>query len=106
MAPPPPPRDLSPTSLSSNSTNIGGQWREFLPPSSSVVISIDDDSDESVTEAEEKDVGHQIPTDSTIFGACDTSPHGFPQLSSYFAWCSSLLLSPDALTSLDSSTVL
>ncbi|TMX01385.1 hypothetical protein EJD97_024597 [Solanum chilense] len=108
VAPPPPPaRDLSPTSLPSNSNINGGQWREFLPPSSSVVISNDEIPNESIIHAKERHVEPQnaVP-DSTIFGACSTTPLGVPQSPS-FVWCSSLLLSPDTLsTSMDTSKVL
>ncbi|MCD9639641.1 hypothetical protein HAX54_024291 [Datura stramonium] len=97
---PPPPLDLSsPTSLSSNMSPIGGQWREFLPPASTVVMSTDEASNDSTTEAQERHVKSPIPP-----GAC--SPLAFPQSPSSFAWCSSLLSTPDTLTSLDSSAVL
>lgn len=108
MAPPPPARDLSLTSLPSNNNINGGQWREFLPPSSSVVISNDEIPNESIIHAEEKYVGPQIAVpDGTIFGACGTTPLGVPQSPPPFVWCSSLLLSPDTLsTSMDTNTVL
>ncbi|CAN4123658.1 unnamed protein product [Withania somnifera] len=93
------PLDLSPTSLSSN-INIGGRWREFLPPSSTVVIPTDEASYyESTSGARERHVNSPIQS-----GAC--SPLGFPQSPSSFVGCSSHFLSPDTLTSMDSSTVL
>ncbi|KAF3618268.1 hypothetical protein BC332_03651 [Capsicum chinense] len=88
----PPPLDLSSTSLSSNNINTGGQWGEYLPPSSSkssVVISTEA-SNESIIEADERHVEPQILPDSTIFAACSTS--GFPPSPSSFAWCSDPLL--------------
>ncbi|XP_049375039.1 protein PHLOEM PROTEIN 2-LIKE A10-like [Solanum verrucosum] len=64
--PPPPPLDLSPTYSLSSKSNIGGQWREFLPPCSSMLISNDEVSNESIIEAGEK----HIEPNSTTFGAC------------------------------------
>ncbi|XP_006364427.1 uncharacterized protein [Solanum tuberosum] len=103
----PPPLDLSPTYSLSSKSNIGGQWREFLPPCSSVVISNDEVSNESIVETDEKHVGPQIEPNSTTFEACGTTSLGLPQSPSSFAWCSSLLLSPDTVsTSMDTSAVL
>ncbi|MCD7454047.1 hypothetical protein HAX54_023315 [Datura stramonium] len=105
----PPPLDLSPIPLRSNSVNtttnnnIAAQWREFLRPSSSSFVSDNNQLVESIeayidsTAQEKSHVTPQISSEN-YFGLCSPLAN-FPLSPASFAWCSSILLSPGTLAS-------
>ncbi|KAJ8537716.1 hypothetical protein K7X08_014256 [Anisodus acutangulus] len=98
----PTPLDLSPVSLQRNNgnNNISAQWREFLHPSSSnnQVESFIATYNDSTNEAQE--ISHVMPRISSenYFESCIPLAN-IPLSPTSFAWCSSILLSPDTLTS-------